>query len=106
MVDRAERHLLAVDEQAASVGPVEAGQDLDQGRLPGAVVAHEAEHFALRQVQRDIDECGNRTEALRDVLRADGVGPAAVRAHCSLPTFRNRATWTLTIIAARIASPV
>ena len=100
VVDGAERHLLAVDEDPAPVGPQEAGQDLDQRRLAGAVVADEAEHLALGQVHRDVDERRDRAEALRDVLDADRVrrGAVPLSRHCSLPRFRRRATWTFTII--------
>ncbi len=38
--------LLAFDEDVAMVALVGAGQDLDQRRLAGAVVAQQAHHFA------------------------------------------------------------
>ena len=47
VVDRAQLHLLAVDEDLAAVGLLEAGEDLDQRRLAGAVVADQPEHLAL-----------------------------------------------------------
>src|SRR5439155_1395992 len=82
-----------------------AGEDLDQRRLAGAVVADQAEHLALVEVQRDVDERRHGAEALRDVLDAQSLR-ATVAAHCNLPRFRRRATWTFAIIEARIASPM
>ena len=43
---RAEVRRLAVDEELALVGLVHAGEDLDQRRLAGAVVAEHAGHLA------------------------------------------------------------
>ena len=41
-----EDRLLAVEQQPAGVGPVDAGEDLDERRLAGAVLADEAVHLA------------------------------------------------------------
>ena len=104
VVDRAEVHLLAVDEDPAGVGPVEPAQDLDQRRLAGAVVADQAEALSLAEAERDVDEGRDGAEALRDALDPDRGG--RLGAHCSLPRFRRRATCTLTIIDAMIAIPM
>src|SRR5712691_176971 len=106
VVDGADGHVLAVDEGPSAVRPQEAGEDLDQRRLARAVVAHQPEHLALRQVHRDVDERRHRAEALRDVLDADRVRLCPVAGHRSLPRLRSRATWTFAIIDARIARPV
>jgi hypothetical protein len=77
VVDRPEHHLLAAHEEAAGVGLVEAADDLDQGRLAGAVVADEAEHLALAQAQVDVAEGGDPAEALGHVLDPEGLAVAA-----------------------------
>ena len=46
-----ERHLLAVDADAALVGRVHAGDDLDQRRLAGAVLAQQRMHLAGPHVE-------------------------------------------------------
>ena len=51
---RSDRHRRAGDPDLAGIGGVDAGQDLDQGRLAGAVVAEEAEDLAGLQVEADI----------------------------------------------------
>ena len=91
-------HFLAVDEDRPRIRPHEAGEDLDQRRLAGAVVADQSQHLALGQVQRDVDERRHHPEALRDVLDADRVRLCRGVAHCSLPRLRSRATWTFAII--------
>src|SRR4029450_10477773 len=73
VVDGAQRHLLAADEDPAGVGLVEAAEDLDQGRLAGAVVADEAEHLALAEAQVDVAEGGDPAEALGRVLDPQGL---------------------------------
>ena len=78
--------LVAVDEDPAAVRALVAGQDLDQRRLARAVVADEPEHLALAEVHRDVDERGDRAEALRDVLDANRSAYAAVA--CSLQPAR------------------
>ena len=104
VVDRPEGRLLAVDEDPARVGPVEAAQDLDERRLAGAVVADQAEALALAEAERDVDEGRDGAEPLREVLDPDR--GRRVGAHCSLPRFRSRATCTLTTIEAMIAIPM
>src|SRR6266545_1750625 len=68
-----EGHLLAVDEEPPRIRLLEPAEDLHQRRLAGAVVADEAEHFALSQVNRHVAERLDRTEALGDVLGAEYV---------------------------------
>ena len=80
-----------------------AAQDLDQSRLPGAVVADQPEALPLRQVEREVDERGHGAEALGDALDPDA---SALAAHWSLPRLRRRATCTLTTIEAMIAMPM
>ena len=85
-----ELHLLAEDEDLAGVGLVKAGQDLDQRRLAGAVVADQPEHLARSEVERDVLERCHHTEALADVLDADRVGqPSLVRDRGAESRFRS-----------------
>jgi hypothetical protein len=88
MVDRLEHDLLALHEELAGVGLVEAADDLDQGRLASAVVADQAEHLALVQAQVDVAESGDPAEALGHVLDPEGVA-AAVAGHQVLPARRS-----------------
>ena len=73
VVDAFRRVGLAVQEHLARVLLLEAAEDLDQRRLAGAVVAEQAEHLALAQVQVDVAQRGHRAEALGDVLDAQDV---------------------------------
>ena len=63
---RGEDDRLAVDEHGALVGPLEAGEDLDQRRLAGAVVAEQADHLAGTDADRHVGERHHRAEELRD----------------------------------------
>ena len=45
---------------------VDAGQDLDQGRFPGAVVSDDGQHLTGVRIQIDVGESGNPAEALVD----------------------------------------
>ena len=79
-------------EIVARVGLVEAREDLDQRGLAGAVVADQAEHLALAQVQAHVAQRRDRAEALGDVLDAQHVVGSAVglhgrrlRAHAGFP---------------------
>jgi hypothetical protein len=47
VVDRGELDRLSLDEQLPGIGLVIAGQDLDQGRFSGAVVAEDAERLRI-----------------------------------------------------------
>jgi hypothetical protein len=75
-----------VQPHAARVRLLEAGEDLDQRRLAGAVVAQQSQHLALAQVQVDVAQRRDRAEALRDVLDAQdivvGLGGADRRGLC------------------------
>ena len=88
MVHRPEGDLLAGHEDAAGVGLVEAAEDLDQGRLAGAVVADQPEHLAPVQVQVDVGQGGDPAEALDDVLDPEGL--AGGGGHEILPARRSR----------------
>src|SRR5262245_33335678 len=54
-----------VDQQRARAGREVAGDDLDQCRFAGAVVAHEPDHLARRDGQRDVVERVDGAEVLR-----------------------------------------
>ena len=58
---------LAVDEQLAGVGLVEAGEDLDQRRLAGAVLPEEAVDLPGEHVEVDTAQRARPAEALRQV---------------------------------------
>ena len=60
----AERHLLAVDGDGAGVVVQDAGQDLDQGRLAGAVGPEERVHLAGGDRQVDPTQGDHRPERL------------------------------------------
>ena len=104
MVDRLEHDLLAVDEDAAGVGLVEAADDLDQGRLAGAVVADEAEHLAPAQAQVDVGQGGDPAEALGHVLDPEGLAVRGAGGHVR-PARRSLDRYTLAIIETTIATP-
>src|SRR6187549_3588091 len=113
MPDRAERHLLAVDEDRARVGLLEPADDLHQRRLAGPVVADQPKHLATPEVQGDVFERAHGPEPLRDVLDADHiVGLSAVARVAHLPPlpiwprFFRRWICTFRIIAPRIAIPM
>jgi hypothetical protein len=67
--------VLAVDEDAAGVDPLQAGDDHEQRRLARARRADEAEAFAARNIKRqvpeDVDLGRARTEREVDVLDVD-----------------------------------
>src|SRR4029453_15728849 len=107
VVDGPEHDLLAAHEDAAGVGLVEAAEDLDQGRLAGAVVADEAEHLAPAQAQVDVAEGGDPAEPLGHVLDPEGLasGAAGARGHQVLPARRSLDRYTLAIIETMIAAP-
>ncbi len=62
---------LAVDEQLALGLLVQTGDDLDQRRLAGTVVAEDAGHLAGMHPQRDVLERGDVAVGLADVLQLD-----------------------------------
>ena len=59
---------VAVEEHAARVGTVHAGDDLDEGRFAGAVLAHQGVDLARLQVERDVIERSNARERLADAF--------------------------------------
>ena len=63
-----EGQVAAVDEQSPLVRRVHAGEDLDQRRLAGAVVAEDAEHLAGVDVRGDVLEGDHVPEVLADVI--------------------------------------
>ena len=62
---------LAVDEDLAVVALVGAGQDLDQRRLAGAVVAEKADDFAGIKIDRRMVDGLDAAEGDRDVAHLD-----------------------------------
>ena len=88
------------------------GEDLDERRLAGAVVADQPEHLALAQVQADVAQRRDRAEALGDVLDAQHVVGRARWLHCGrldgvhsgFP--RTRAIRYPSAIESRIAMPM
>ena len=65
----------AVQEQPAPVGAVDAGEDLDQRRLAGAVLAHERVRLAGEELDVCVLERVDGAEALVGVLEdEDGLG--------------------------------
>ena len=60
-----DRDRLAVEEDLAAVGVVDAGDALDQRRLAGAVVADERHHLACSHLEVDVGERLDRAEVLR-----------------------------------------
>src|SRR5262249_55086939 len=87
---RSERDGRAFHHQRPFVGLVDARQDLDQRRLPCAVVAEDAGHLAGIHVQRDVVERGDVAEVLRDVLELEQVGR-----HRAFSAPRRTAVWNL-----------
>ena len=60
---------LAVEADRSRVGLMDAGQDLDQRALAGAVLADQAVDLAGQQLQRDVVERLRRPESLRDAAQ-------------------------------------
>ena len=71
LVDRAELHRLAINENLPRIRLVVAGQDLDQGRFAGAVVAENTERLAAPDAERHAGECRHGAEHLGDPLGPD-----------------------------------
>jgi hypothetical protein len=89
VVDRPQHHLLPADEDAAGVGLVEAAEDLDQGRLAGAVVADQPQHLAPAEAEVHVAQGGDPAEPLGHVLDPQGLAPGA-GGHHVLPARRSR----------------
>ena len=58
--------VFAVEDDAALVGDEEAGDEVEDRRLAGAVRADEAEHFAFAQAQRRVVDGTDTAEAFRN----------------------------------------
>ncbi len=75
------RHPVDLD-RAARVGLVGAGEDLHQGRLAGAVLAHQRQHLATPRPQLDPVQRPHSRKRLRDPNHLQrGNGAAAIRGH-------------------------
>jgi hypothetical protein len=59
-----EVHGLALEDQLPLAGRVQAGEGLHEGRLAGAVVAHDPQHLAPVERQADVPQSGDRAEIL------------------------------------------
>ena len=68
---RAEGDRLAVQADFSGVGREHAGEDLDQRRLAGAVVAEQAGHLAGVHGQRDARQRLDRAKGLADIARRE-----------------------------------
>ena len=93
--DRPVQHdLLAVHAHRAVARQKVAGDHLDQRRLAGAVVAHEADHLACLQRQRDVVDGLDGAEMFRNVgefeNRHQSLPPCPVRPHRSAVQTRTR----------------
>ena len=67
---------LAVEGDGAGVAPVGAGQDLDQGRLAGAVLAHDGVDLTPAHRQRGLLQGADPGEGLADPLHLEEGGGA------------------------------
>ncbi len=67
----AEVDRLAGEDQLPGAWLERPGQDLDQGRLAGAVVAEQRHHLARMDLEADPVEGGDRAEALADAIRPE-----------------------------------
>ena len=72
----AARRVLALEEDLAAVGPLEAGDDAQEARLAGAGGAEEGHELAVGHLQADVVHRGERAEGLRDVADLDAHGSA------------------------------
>ena len=81
---RSELDLLALELEGAGVGRVDAGDDLHQRRLAGAVLAHQRVHMAALQAELHVVERQHAGERLADVVDLEqifGVRDRAAFAH-------------------------
>src|SRR5262249_4764046 len=77
---RRDRHGLAVHQDLARVGRVEAVEDAHQRRLPGAVLAEQRMHLAAAQVEVDVVVGEHPRELLRDPAELEDRGRRVHRA--------------------------
>ena len=80
---RLEDDFVPVDAQPAFVGLMGAGEDLDEARLAGAVVAEDARHFAGVHVRRDVVQRDDVSVELRDPVRLEQVRAVVHLALCA-----------------------
>src|SRR5271169_979129 len=99
LVHRTELHRRSVDKDVSGIGLVITGQNLDEGRFAGAVVAEDAERLTPTHVERDAGKRRDLAETLHQLFSPNGFGHAG-------PPPRSRARWMLAIIAIRIAAPI
>ena len=64
----------AVDDDVPGVGPVDAGEDLAERGLAGAVFAHEAVALAAAEAEGDVGQRGDAAEGLGDGAETDEIG--------------------------------
>ncbi len=86
-----EDRLLAVEQQPAGVGPVDAGEDLDERRLAGAVLADEAVHLTGEELDVAVLERVNGAEALLGVFEREDWAGRAVSSRSSASRWGRRA---------------
>ena len=83
LVRRHGRHVDAVDEDAAGIGPLEPREHAQQRALAGARAAEQREEFALHDVERNVVDGDDVGEALADALqpqvRRGGHWPVLIR---------------------------
>ncbi len=85
----AEGQRVTVQRHAAAVGLIDAGEDFDQRRFTGAVLANQAMNFPWAQAQGDRIERGDAGKTFADLVHDQtrgGALPARVLIyHCSSP---------------------
>src|SRR4029450_5262018 len=78
------------DRAASRIGLLEAGDDREQPRLPGARRAQQSEELAVTDAQVDVVKGDEIVEGLADVLQLDAHGRASTNSTSSAA----RAAWT------------
>ena len=66
MIRARDLHALPVEDDLAGIFGHRPAQDLDQGRLPGAVLAEQDVHLTPHELQRDVVERDDARELLAD----------------------------------------
>ena len=67
-------HRLAVHQNGAAVGGVDAGQHVHQGGLAGTVLSQQGENLSFSEIQVDVVVGYHRTEGLGDATKFHGIG--------------------------------